>query len=175
VAGRAAVLRLFHFLRRQPGLEQVKVSWIAAEVGIRETATIVGETTITLEDYMSGRVFPEALCYVFYPIDLHGLDTSSWQTPKLAPGTVATVPRGALLPRGSRNLLVAGRCVASDRLANSALRVQVSAMAMGQAAGALAALATQRGVAVAELPLAPVRELIRQHGAIVPEPTAPAR
>ena len=33
---------------------------------------------------------------------------------------VPTVPRGALVPRGSRRLLVAGRCVSSDRLVVSA-------------------------------------------------------
>ena len=42
------------------------------------------------------------------------------------------------------NILVAGRCVSSDRLANSGLRVQASCMAMGQAAGAAAALAVQK-------------------------------
>jgi len=61
---------------------------------------------------------------------------------------VPTVPRSALIPKGSRNLLVAGRCVSSDRLANSALRVQASCMGMGQAAGANAALAAEVAVAL---------------------------
>ena len=33
-----------------------------------------------------------------------------------------TIPLSALIPKGSRNLIVAGRCVSSDRLANSGLR-----------------------------------------------------
>ena len=74
----------------------------------------------------------------------------------------------ASAPKGSRNLLVAGRSISSDRLANSALRVQASCMAMGQAAGAAAALAAARGVSPLEVPIAEVRELLRKHGAILP-------
>ena len=82
---------------------------------------------------------------------------------------VPTVPLGALIPRGSQRLLVAGRCVSSDRLANSALRVEASCMAMGQAVGAAAALGAQRGVASRSVPLKQIHALLSEHGAIVPE------
>ena len=111
------------------------------EVGFRESCRIEGETVITIDDYTSGRVFDDAVCYAFYPVDLH---SRSGVTPRpLARGTVPTVPLRALVPKGSRNIMAAGRCVSSDRLANSGLRVQASCMAMGQAAGATAALAVR--------------------------------
>mgnify|MGYP000976295529 CR=1 FL=1 len=78
------------------------------------------------------------------------------------------IPRGALLPVGSRFLIAAGRIVASDREANSALRVECPCMAMGQAAGAMAALSAQTGLDPEQLPLPDIRALLRQHGAIVP-------
>ena len=78
------------------------------------------------------------------------------------------VPRGALVPAGSRRMLAAGRCVSSDRLANSALRVQASCMAMGQAAGALAAQSVVDSALPRNVDLASVRALLRKHGAIVP-------
>jgi hypothetical protein len=81
---------------------------------------------------------------------------------------VPTIPLGALVPRGSERLLVAGRSVSSDRLANSALRVEASCMAMGQAAGAAAALGAQLGVPSRHVPLEDIRALLREHGAIVP-------
>jgi len=74
----------------------------------------------------------------------------------------------ALVPKGSRNIIVAGRCVSSDRLANSGLRVQASCMAMGQAAGAAAALAAQANKTPLDVPLENVRELLRKQGAIIP-------
>jgi hypothetical protein len=173
VEGRRSVYRMVRFLRRQPGLEELRVVRVAPEVGVRETVTIRGEATVTLDDYRSGRVWDDAVCYSFYPIDLHGLDSESWQFKPLDEGVVGTIPRGAMIPQGSRNLLAAGRCFSSDRFANSAMRVQASCMAMGQAAGALAALAASSGVSPDEVDLSVVRELLATHGAIVPDAPAP--
>jgi ribulose 1,5-bisphosphate synthetase/thiazole synthase len=136
------------------------------ETGFRESFRIQGETLITVDDYRSGRKFDDAVCYAFYPVDLH---TKNGIKPEpLKPGTVPTVPLRALIPKGSRNLIVAGRCVSSDRLANSGLRVQASCMGMGQAAGAAAALAANTGTTPMEVPLKEIHHLLRTHGAIVP-------
>jgi hypothetical protein len=58
--------------------------------------------------------------------------------------------------------------VSSDRLANSALRVQASCMAMGQAAGATAALAARSETTPRQVPLAEIRSTLAKHGAVVP-------
>lgn len=166
LAGRKSLLRLLRFIRTLPGCEQARLLTMAAETGIRETYRIVGQTQITHTDYTSGRRFDDAVCYSFYPIDLH--DENGVEPKPLEPGVVPTVSLGSLVPKGSRNLLVAGRSVSSDRLANSALRVQASCMAMGQAAGAAAALAARRNVSPQEVPLDELKTLLRQHGAITP-------
>ncbi len=170
---RAVVLRLHRFFRRQPGLDNFHYEFCATECGIRETVTIDGEACITAHDYVSGRRWDDAVCYSFYPIDVHdpeghGIDTSS-----LPEGAVPTIPLRALLPRGMRNLIVAGRCACGDQKAHSAFRVQASCMAMGQAAGAAAALAVGDVIEVREVPLAKLHALLRKHGAIVPESSAP--
>jgi len=121
---------------------------------------------ITHIDYTSGRLFDDAVSYSFYPIDLH--DRDGVKPKPLSQGTVATVPLRALIPKESQNLLVAGRSVSSDRLANSALRVQASSMAMGQAAGAAAALSVRLETTPRDIPLPDLRELLMTHGAIVP-------
>jgi hypothetical protein len=136
------------------------------EASFRESYRIVGETMITAGDYTSGRVFDDALCYAFYPVDLH---TKNGVKPKpLNSGTVPTIPLRALVPKGSRNIIVAGRSVSSDRLANSGLRVQASCMAMGQAAGATAALAAGGKTTPLKVPLKDIRQMLIKHGAIVP-------
>lgn len=170
IRGRKAVLRLLRFIRTLPGCERAVLAHMSTEAAIRETWRIVGQTQITCEDYVSGRLFQDALCYSFYPIDLHTHEGVKPQP--LKEGTLPTVPRGALKPAGSRDLLVAGRSVSSDRLANSALRVQASCMAMGQVAGTLAAMAAQAGCDPVELSLAAVRQTLRAQGAIVPAPDA---
>ena len=72
----------------------------------------------------------------------------------------------ALTADGSANS--APRCVASDRDANSGLRVQCSCMAMGQAAGVMAALSARTGADPEDLPLGGIHAELRKHGAIVP-------
>ena len=81
---------------------------------------------------------------------------------------MATIPLRSLIPKQSKNFMVAGRCVSSDRLANSALRVQASCMGMGQAAAAAAVLASKKGISPAEVPIKDIKELLKEHGAIVP-------
>ena len=168
LAARQSLLRTYRFLRQQPGLENLRVDWLAAECGLRETVTVVGESKVTLKDYFSGRAWADAVCYSFYPIDLHQYSGSGLDCRVLPNGTVPTVPMGALVPAGQAGLLVAGRCISSDRLANSALRVQATCMATGQAAGVMAALMAATGARARDLPLARVRTLLRRSGAIVP-------
>ena len=107
--------------------------------------------------------------YSFYPIDLH--DKDGIRPKPLSEGVVATVPLRALIPQDSHNLLVAGRCVSSDRLANSALRVQASSMAMGQAAGAVAALAVRTESDPRDIAIEELTKLLEANGAIVPSKT----
>lgn len=165
--GRASMLRTFRFLRSLPGIGPIHLVSMAPEVGVRETYRVVCERTVTADDYISGRVWPDAICYAFYPIDLHGNDTGVHPRP-LREGIVATVPLRALVPAGSTNLLVAGRCLGSDRAANAALRVQATCMATGQAAGAAAALAARLHVTPAAVPPEELRGLLRRFGALVP-------
>jgi hypothetical protein len=172
LAGRGAFLRLYRFLRAQPGLEGLKVDFMAPECGIRETVTIAGQATVTVQDYVSGRVWPDAVCNSFYPIDWHRANGDGIDQRHLEPGTVATIPRRALVPTGKTNLVAAGRCISSDQLANSALRVQATCMAVGQTAGAMAALAVASDDDVAAVGMESLRALLRKHGAIVPEVSA---
>jgi hypothetical protein len=168
LAGRRSLLRLYRFFKTQPGLEQLRIDFLAAETGVRESVVIRGRETIREADYVSGRLWEDALCYSFYPIDLHTNTGDGLDLRPLAAEVVPSVPRGALLPLNLRGMIAAGRCVSSDRAANSALRVQGSCMAMGQVAGALAALAAQQRIEPGEVALPEVRAMLRKHGAIVP-------
>lgn len=139
---------------------------IQPETGFRESYRIQGETQITVNDYRSGKKFDDAISYAFYPVDMH---TKNGVKPEpLKPGILPTIPLRALIPKGSRNIMVAGRSISSDRLANSGLRVQASCMGMGQAAGAAATLAARAGTTPLEVPLKEIQALLRVHGAIIP-------
>jgi hypothetical protein len=142
------------------------------ETGVRETYRIDGVYQITGEDYISGKVFDDSVSYSFYGIDVHSYHPNNAMEDKtyeeMKEGTVPTIPLRALIPKNSQNLLVAGRCVSSDRWANGALRVQASCMGMGQAAGAAAALASKLKTSPLNVPINQIKSLIADHGGIVP-------
>ena len=168
IAGRASLLNLIRTLRTFPGCEKLKLLDAQTETAIRETYRIDGLYKVTHEDYVSGKVFEDSLSYSFYPIDLHRNGESIYQE-FLKEDIVATIPLRALIPKNSQNFLVAGRCLSSDRLANSALRVQASCMGMGQAAAAAAVLAIKYKVTPAEVPVDELKNMLKEHGGIVPE------
>ena len=166
ITGRSGMLRLLRVLKTFPGLENLTVKSVQSEVAVRESWRIRGLYEITVEDYVSGRLFDDVVSYSFYPIDLH--DESGVRPQQLDTGRVATVPLRSLIPAGSRHILVAGRCISSDQKANSALRVQATCMATGQAAGAAAALAVRHGVTPSEISVDELRYHLSTRGAVVP-------
>ena len=166
--GRAELLKLIRTLRTYPGCEQLKIVSTQTETAVRETYRIDGLYQITKDDYVSGKVFEDSLSYSFYPVDLHRNGKSIYQE-FLKEGVVATIPLRALIPKNSQNFLVAGRCLSSDRLANSGLRVQASCMGMGQSAASAAVLAIKHNVTPAEVPIPELKNLLKEHGGIVPK------
>ncbi|MFC0393607.1 FAD-dependent oxidoreductase [Paenibacillus mendelii] len=166
---RQTLMRIYKFLRTVPGCEQLKIRFAASECGIRETWRIKGEETISEEAYLNGYVWPDAVCYSYYPIDLHHPSSNVIIKKYPAEHVVATIPYKALIPVQSDHLLVAGRCISGDQMANSAYRVQATCMATGQAAGAAAALAAKNNVTVKDLSYKELSDCLKQHGAIVPK------
>ena len=57
------------------------------------------------------------------------------------------------MPKGTENLLVAGRCISVSNYAHGATRNMAPCMTTGEAAGIAAALSAQRGNACADLPM----------------------
>lgn len=168
IRARQSMLRALRFIRSLPGGDKARLVSMMPEVGVRETWRVKGRYVMTEEDYRSGKVWPDSIAYAFYPIDIH-VNESGVKPSHLQEGVVATIPFRALLPEGVDNLLVAGRCISSDRLANSALRVQATCMSGGQAAGAAAALAAKKAVAPHELDMDELKKLLVLHKAVVPE------
>jgi len=166
IKGRKSLLDTLRFLRTLPGLEKTHLIDMQNETAVRETYRIDGHYKITHADYVTGKMFDDAVSYSYYPIDVH--DENGVVPDHLKEGIVPTVPLRALIPKNSRNFLVAGRCVSSDRLANSALRVQASCMGMGQAAGAAAVLANMQNKTPLEVSIKDIKQLIEEHGGIVP-------
>ena len=160
--------RVLAFIRNQKGLEDVELVSSAREVGVRETYRVVGEKTITEQDYLQGIVPDDALAWSYWMVDQHNAGKSA-RLVFLEKDKVGTIPLGAMLPKGVGNMLVAGRAISSDQGANSAIRVQASCMAMGQAAGVVAALAASHHCDPRDIPIDLIRKCLTDIGHIVPK------
>lgn len=169
IKGRTSLFKHLNFLRSLPGCERTHIVSMRTETAVRETYRIDGHYKITEADYITAQSFKDGICYSYYPIDMH--DEHGVIPKQLKEGTVPVIPLRALIPKGSQNFMVAGRSISSDRMANSALRIQASCMAMGQVAGAAAALGVQYKKSPLDIPFNDLKKLIEEHGGIVPSST----
>ena len=167
IKARQMALRTLKFIRTLPGGETAQLISTCPETGVRETWRVKGRLVISVEDYMTGKVWDDSVCFAYYPVDLHQFKTGV-QPKQLEPNVVPTVPLRALLPAGVDNILTAGRCLSADRLANSGLRVQAVCQATGQAAGAAAALAVQMNISPDKVSIPELKDILRKNQALVP-------
>jgi hypothetical protein len=167
IYGRSELIKIIRELRTYPGCENIRITNLKSETAVRETYRISGLYTVTREDYIDGVHYDDSISYSFYPVDLHREGKTIHQE-YLEEGVVGKIPLRSLIPKGSKNLMVAGRCLSSDRMANSALRVQASCMGMGQAAAVTASLAVDMKTTPEKVPVQRVHSLLKEHEAIVP-------
>lgn len=118
-------------------------SYLAATgsaLGARESRRIEGEYTLTLDDYIARRSFPDEIGRNSYYIDVHGGGENT-EARRYKPGESHGIPYRCLIPREIDNLLVAGRAISCDRLVMGSTRVMPCCLTTGEAAGVAAALA----------------------------------
>jgi hypothetical protein len=63
--------------------------------------------------------------------------------------------------------LVAGRCLSADHDAHASVRVMAQSMAMGQAAGVAAALASDKNLMPREVSMGELQGSLRKLGAVI--------
>lgn len=168
IEGRRQAWRAAQYLREAvPGCEQGRLLAFGTQVGVRETRRVAGDHVLTAEDLLQPVVFEDAIAAGAYPIDIHPAAGGELDYRGLGEDHSYQIPFRSLLPRGLDNALVAGRGVSATHSALAAIRVMTISMAVGQAAGTAAALAT-RGVGAADVrtvPMAELRKALLQAGA----------
>lgn len=98
-----------------------------------------------------------------YPVDHHHTRyTGEESLPNLYfhPVPSFCLPLGALIPEHTPGLIVAEKSISVSNIANGSTRLQPVVMQIGQAAGALAAIAVKRDCDVAEVPVREVQTIV---------------
>ncbi len=167
IMGRQAMLRVFRFIKDEiPGGERCVLKTMYARALSRESHRVVCEHRISRDEFIHAENYADQVCNAFNYIDLHNEATGCDEIFHKNRSAMPKIPFRALVPKNSKGLLIAGRIISSEREALAGLRAQCTCMAMGQVAGAAAALAVQRGILSREVPVSDIVALTIKHGAV---------
>ncbi|MBL9206590.1 MAG: FAD-dependent oxidoreductase [Opitutaceae bacterium] len=125
------------------------LDWVSALPGKRESRRFLGTHVLTQEDLQHGRLFPDAVAYGGWPLDLHppsGIDAIDEPPCRhIHLPHLYGIPLRSLASRNVSNLFFAGRNISATHVAFASTRVMATCAVMGQAIGTAAALACPLG------------------------------
>jgi hypothetical protein len=157
IDGRSQALMAIKALKRYvPGFEKARLRNFCMTVGIRDTRKIIGQYNLTEADVRHQARFEASIGIFPEFIDGYGkliLPTT---------GRYFQVPLGILVPQKVENLLVAGRCVAGDRISHAAVRNMMCCTVTGQGAGVAAAVSVKENVACGNVDIARVQKTLKK-------------
>jgi hypothetical protein len=156
---------------RIPGYEDAYLLGSSVWIGVRETRRLRGRHVLTREDVLAARDFPDAIARCGAPVEDHAdAEGTRWEyigADGGPSGQTYGIPFGCLCPVDLDNLLVAGRCLSATHDAHASARSMGQCMAMGQAAGTAAALATARRGDATSVEAGALRERLAARGVIL--------
>lgn len=167
--GRRENYELLSVMREHfPGFRNATIRQIAPVVGVRETRRIVCEYMLSVQDLIDGVTFPDSIAVSGY-----GWDLPHPKKPSLQPlhgvrrkSEFTELPYRCLVPKGIENLLVAGRCIGTERDVSGVMRVMGPCIAMGEAAGLASALSLAADCSFIEVDVPALRAELQKRGAI---------
>ena len=159
IEGREQAMQAIEALRRYtPGCADMRLRNFGMSIGIRDTRKIDAVYNMTEADVRQQGRFDDSIG--IYPEFIDGYGVLIIPTT----GRYMQIPYRAMLPRGVRNLLVAGRAIGGDKIAHAATRNMACCAVAGQGAGVAAALSVKSNRDLAEVDLTAVQaELKRQN------------
>ena len=162
----------------QDGYEAMHLAATGSLLGIRESRRILGDYVLNVEDFKRRAVFEDEIGRYSYPVDIHPsrpkrADYEKFReeyerTLRYEKGESYGIPYRVLVPKKLSNVLVAGRCVSSDRYIQGSIRVMPGCYITGQAAGAAAAIAVEHNTDTRGFPVAELQRRLREVGAYLP-------
>jgi hypothetical protein len=159
IEGRQYVMWAVAALRKYtPGFEKARLRTIGSSLGIRESRKIEGAYSITEKDVLNQAHFDDSIGIFPEFLDGNGIAIMP------STGRYFQVPYGIILPKKVENLLVAGRCVAGDRVSHAATRQMMCCTVTGQGAGVAAAVSIKNKVPCSRVNIAEVQKILKKQG-----------
>jgi glycine/D-amino acid oxidase-like deaminating enzyme len=127
-----------------PAFSDARISGSSHKVLDREGRRITGEYTLSEEDVLAPRKFPDAIVRNAWPIELWDRTRGTLYR-YVSRGDFYEIPFRCITVRGMTNLLTAGRCISVSPAALGSTRVMGACMALGEQAGLAAAFHVRNG------------------------------
>lgn len=165
---RGQIEQVNHFLRSEiRGFEHIRTRVSASTMGVRESRRILGKYVLQAEDIADGRTFDDVIVHkASFCFDIHnpagGGQAESIEVARSA--RPHDIPMRCMQPLRVENLIVAGRCISGTHRAHSAYRVMNICMAMGQAAGIMAAASLDEQVPTGSVDIRDVQKRLADAG-----------
>jgi hypothetical protein len=182
IDARRQVMSLAEFMKKHtPGFARAHIVTTGVQIGVRESRRLVGEYVLTSKDVQRGHKFPDGIARGYFPIDIHsptsGVGYQSGGSTWTELEDSYDIPYRCCVPEKVEGLLVAGRCISASHEAVGSTRSTGSCMALGQATGTAAALATRQGILPRHVNIQELRALLEGQGASIrrPEDQAPGK
>ena len=132
---------------------------IAAQIGIRETRRVMGGYVLDANDVINAKTFDDGIARSSYPIDIHNPSGSGTVIERVK-GGYYEIPYRCIVPKGSKNLLMACRAISSTHEAHSSLRVMPVVASIGEAAGLAAVEALEEKISVSKVDGSKLKKMI---------------
>jgi hypothetical protein len=142
-------------MRKKPGLESLYLSKTATNIGVRETRRIIGEYTVTEQDAIDGRRFPDVVAISSNPMPEYRGKRFFFRHEGF------DIPYRSLLPKRVDGLVLSGRCISCEQAPFQSARSMAPAMAVGHASGCAAAMAALKGVPPRKTDVKELQKLLR--------------
>ena len=154
------------FLRKNvPGYEKCRIKSSASTLGVRETRRIIGEYVLRDSDIEQGRKFEDVVVHnAWFLIDIHPPNGGGQAEKFSHPAKPYDIPMRSLIPLKLENFLVAGRCISGTHRAHASYRVMAICMAIGEAAGVMAALCADKEISPRRLNSKEVQQILISRG-----------
>jgi hypothetical protein len=148
VRARSEMNRIVNGLRGLGGIwEGLQLVATAEQIGVRDGRRIRGRYVVSKDDVINGARHEDAVVRPTFSVDIHALSMEMNKTTAYSNAGVKVkpydIPLRALVAKDVDGLLMAGRCISGDFIAHASYRVTGNATAMGEAAGAVAAIAAK--------------------------------
>ncbi len=163
------------------GYEDMELVCTGSVLGIRESRRIMGDYVLCLDDFNNRATFEDEIGRYSYPVDIHASKPSEenyakfldeFKNLRYGRGENYGIPYRSMLPRELKNVLVAGRCISSDRYMQGSVRVMPGCYITGQAAGVAAALALAAAGDVRQIAVTELQKRLKAMGAFLPNYSA---